>query len=72
LNELPEKQWNIESVKDAIWPYAEEQGRGNVLWPLRYALSGKDKSPGPFDLAHILGKEITLKRIEIALKKGNA
>ena len=68
LLKLPEKKWNEENVKAVVWPYAENQGRGAVLWPFRYALSGRDKSPNPFTLASILGKEITLKRIERALK----
>lgn len=43
--------------------------RGEVLWPLRAALSGKKKSPPPFDIAAILGKQKTLKRIQQALDK---
>jgi len=31
-------------------------GEGSVLWPMRYALSGRDKSPDPFMLASVLGK----------------
>jgi glutamyl-tRNA synthetase len=54
------------TVKAALWAYATEAGRGNVLWPLRYALSGRDRSPDPFMLASILGKETTLRRIEHA------
>lgn len=42
--------------------------RGRLLWPLRVALSGREKSPGPFEIAEILGKEKTLKRIEQAKK----
>ncbi len=68
LEKLPEKSWNEENVKTVVWPYAENQGRGEVLWPFRYALSGKEKSPNPFILASILGKQTTLKRIEKALK----
>ncbi len=52
-----------ESVKTALWSYAEKEGRGNVLWPMRYALSGKEKSPDPFIISEILGKEETLKRL---------
>ena len=51
----------------AVWPYADQNGRGNVLWPFRFALSGKDRSPNPFTLSAILGKETTLKRIEKAI-----
>jgi len=50
-------------------PFADEIGRGDVLWPLRVSLSGKDRSPGPFDIMGVLGKKETIRRIEIALKK---
>ncbi len=40
--------------------------RGKLLWPFRVALSGKKASPGPFEIAEILGKEKTLKRVEEA------
>ena len=43
--------------------------RGYFLWPLRVALSGKEASAGPFEIAEILGKEKTLKRIKEAKKK---
>lgn len=55
-----------ESVKEAIWPMAEKIGKGNILWPMRYALSGKEKSPDPFIISEILGKEETLKRLNFA------
>lgn len=57
-----------ETIKAAIWEYATEVGRGSVLWPMRYALSGKDKSPDPFVLASVLGKEATMRRISSAIK----
>lgn len=56
-------------VKEAVWPYAEEVGKGSILWPLRFALSGRDKSPDPFTLAEALGKTETLKRIDTAIGK---
>jgi hypothetical protein len=37
------------------------------LWPLRAALSGKEKSPNPFELVWIFGKEESLNRIDHAL-----
>lgn len=58
-----------ESIKEAIWTYAEEVGRGELLWPLRVALTGREKSPDPFICSHILGKQTTLDRIEIACDK---
>ncbi len=69
LGKLSNGKWTEEGIKAAVWPYAEAQGRGPVLWPLRFALSGKDKSPNPFTLAAILGKDSTLKRIDEALNK---
>ncbi len=55
-----------ESVKSAIWPLAEDKGKGNILWPMRFALSGKEKSPDPFIISEILGKEETLRRLNFA------
>ena len=69
LHEIPESGFNHESVKFTLSNYAEEKGRGEVLWPLRFALSGLEKSPDPFTLAPILGKGETLSRIEKAIKK---
>ena len=69
LNSISESDFNHESVKFALSNYAEEKGRGEVLWPMRYALSGAEKSPDPFTLASILGKSETLSRIEIAINK---
>ena len=62
------KDFTAEAVKEAVFPYATEQGRASVLWPLRVALSGKEKSPDPFTLCSLLGKEMVGKRIEQALQ----
>lgn len=43
-------------------------GNGDTLWPLRVALSGQEKSPGPFELVAMYGKERALKRIDEALE----
>ncbi|MFH1402138.1 MAG: glutamate--tRNA ligase [Patescibacteria group bacterium] len=61
--------FSADNLKRNIWPFAEEEGRGAVLWPMRYALSGKDKTPDPFSLAEILGKEETIKRLNYAIQK---
>ena len=66
LHDIPSENFTIDGIKLALWDYATEVGRGNVLWPMRYALSGRDKSPDPFTLAEILGKETTLRRLETA------
>ena len=66
LSSLTEDTWSEETVKNALWNYATEKGRGNVLWPMRFALSGREKSPDPFTLAKILGKEETVARLHAA------
>lgn len=58
--------WHAEDIKKSIWEYAETVGRGEVLWPMRFSLSGKDKSPDPFTLAEVLGKDETLERLNSA------
>ncbi len=58
-----------DTIKSALWDYAESVGRGDFLWPLRFALSGKEKSPDPFTLSYIFGKEETLKRVSSAIQK---
>ncbi len=58
-----------DTIKAAIWSYAEEVGKGEVLWPLRTAISGKKQSPDPFTIAFILGKEETYLRIQTACGK---
>jgi nondiscriminating glutamyl-tRNA synthetase len=42
--------------------------RGLVYWPLRVALSGREKSPDPVDITFVLGREKALKRITNALE----
>ena len=65
LENAPEESFDdVEKIKSLIFDYATEQGRGNVLWPLRVSLSGKEKSPDPFTLIYILGKTETLQRIK--------
>lgn len=63
---------DAEAIKATLMPYAdsipkEEGGRGSALWPLRYALSGQERSPDPFTLIWILGMAESLSRIQTAL-----
>ncbi len=64
--------WGAETVKAAVWPYAETEGRGQVLWPMRVALSGREKSPDPFVIAGIIGKDETLARLRAVLGSDDA
>lgn len=72
------KDWNIQKIEEVLLIGAgefnkekgyPEKNRGFLLWPLRAALSGKQFSPSPFEIADILGKEKTLKHIKEAIAK---
>ncbi|MAZ29769.1 glutamate--tRNA ligase [bacterium] len=52
-----------EGVKAALWEYAEEVGKGELLWPLRVALTGRERSPDPFVCSWVLGQEETMTRV---------
>lgn len=58
--------WNTDSIHDALMALVGELGikNGQLLWPVRTALSGEPTSPGgAMELADILGKEESLRRI---------
>jgi glutamyl-tRNA synthetase len=71
LKNLNDDIFNAEHIKKELWDYATKEGRGSVLWPMRYALSGKERSPDPFILAEILGKDETVKRLTKAIEMCN-
>lgn len=58
------QEWTIENIKESIMSYADEKGRGDVLWALRVKLTGQEKSPDPFTVIYILGKERVLAWLE--------
>lgn len=70
LKEL--QDFSLEGVKNAVTALIEKLGvkNGVVLWPLRTALSGKKFTPGgAFEIADLIGKEESLKRIETGIEK---
>ncbi|MBI2642230.1 MAG: glutamate--tRNA ligase [Candidatus Wildermuthbacteria bacterium] len=68
LSNIKEKDWAKEKLQEILMPEAEKTGdRGLLLWPLRVALTGKEASAGPFEVAEALGKTKTLQRIQEAL-----
>ncbi len=64
---------SADTVKEALMPLANAEeakgkgGRGAMLWPLRYALSGQERSPDPFTIISILGSAETISRIRNAI-----
>lgn len=64
--------WSFDAIQDSMMSLVSEMGvkNGIVLWPLRTAVSGKQFTPGgAFEIADILGKEETLRRIRIGIEK---
>jgi len=65
LMELKENDFTQENIKNVLFKIAETlESRGELLHPVRYALSGLDKSPDPFSIAAVLGKNETLSRLQ--------
>lgn len=71
------KKWELKNLEKELVLASEkfnkekgypENNKGYLLWPLRAALSGKKSSPSPFEIADILGREKTIKRIQDAIK----
>lgn len=67
IKNISNTDFTEENLKSILMPQAEALGKGSVLWPLRVALSGREKSPDPFTLLSILGREESVKRIHRAL-----
>lgn len=77
LKEIDEDGWELKKIEEVLFKAAEENfkiadgkiDRGALLWPLRVALTGAQKSPSPFEVAWVLGKDETLKRTCDAIEK---
>lgn len=68
LQEVKEEDFINENIKNVLMQIADKlESRGALLHPVRYALSGLDKSPDPFIIAEILGKNETLSRLQKAV-----
>lgn len=66
IEKLPRGAWETpKGLQTAFRDAVDAAGwdRGTVLWPVRYALSGRRESPGPGELAWVLGVEETVRRI---------
>ena len=68
LEILKAENFDKENIKEALMKVANTlPSRGELLHPIRYALSGADKSPDPFVIASIIGKNETLSRLQKAI-----
>lgn len=67
-----QEDYSLDALHDLIMDYISKKGvkNGVVLWPLRTAVSGKQSTPGgAFEIMEIIGKDETIRRIEIGIEK---
>lgn len=70
LNAL--ETWEEAAIHDTLIGLAEKNGlkNGTMLWPVRIALAGKQVTPGgAIEIAYLLGKDESLRRLELGRKK---
>lgn len=63
---IDEADWNLDTLHEKVFALIKELEikNGQMLWPIRTALSGKSFTPGgAFEIAELLGKEESLKRM---------
>jgi len=68
----PLTEWTHDNLAAAVTKAAEDNGlsKGQVLWPIRTALSGKATTPcGATEICELLGKEETLRRLAVGVAK---
>lgn len=71
LSCLQECDWVHDNLSQAISQAAENNAlsKGQLLWPIRTALSGKATTPcGATEICELLGKDETLQRLNIGLE----
>ncbi len=64
--------WTQDSIHDALIALAGQLGVKNatLMWPLRIAVAGKAVTPGgAVEICRILGREETLRRVQIGMEK---
>lgn len=67
-----QEDYSNDALYELLCGFAKENGykNGQILWPIRTALSGKQMTPaGATEILEVLGKEESLKRIEAAVEK---
>lgn len=64
--------WQETPIHDVLMDAIAQSGmkNGQVLWPLRIAISGRVSTPGgAIEIAYLLGKDETLRRLDASLAK---
>ena len=72
LKDVELKNWHGDNLKNILMELAKEKSlkTGQIFWPLLIALSGKKNTPcGATEIAEMIGKEESLKRINFGIEK---
>src|SRR5690606_5721593 len=66
MREVPEEQWDEAHLEPILQGLQERFNlkMKDVMQPMRVALTGASFSPGMYDVLVLMGKELTLKRLE--------
>lgn len=67
-----QEDWSEEALHTTLLALPKQLGvkNGIILFPLRLAISGKQSTPGgAIEIAHILGKEETLRRLDLSIQQ---
>ncbi len=67
LENISDENWEKENIEKELLEAAGDK-RGDLLFPLRWVLTGQKFSPTPFEVAWVLGKDESLRRIKKALE----
>ncbi|MBI1961466.1 MAG: glutamate--tRNA ligase [Parcubacteria group bacterium] len=70
VRNIHEGDWDEESIRKTFFEFCESSqiGKGELLWPLRVAVTGLERSPDVFGVMGILGRKKTLERVIRAQK----
>jgi nondiscriminating glutamyl-tRNA synthetase len=63
LENISDSNWDLKNIEKLLLETAGDK-RGDLLFPLRAALTGEKRSPSPFEVAWVLGKEKSIQRIK--------
>ena len=68
---LADATWEVATLEEIVRGYAEEAsvGAGKVIHPLRVAVTGRQASPGIFEVLDFLGRERVLARLDGAIER---
>ncbi|MEI7832643.1 MAG: glutamate--tRNA ligase [bacterium] len=65
-------EWKNDVLVDTMKSFGNDKGlkTGTVMWPVRIAISGQQMTPGgATEIAEIIGKDETLRRISLAIER---